>query len=78
MSTHGYTDEMLAAFDRLDHLEHDGHFRSLKKLNKAELRVLAKHYGIKEVEVYFDDWKHGGKDELCHDLADYMMNGEAQ
>ncbi len=48
--------------------------RLLMRLNRAELVVLANHYGIKNVTDYTapHDWKFGGKEELAGEIAERM------
>jgi len=47
----------------------------LMRLNRAELVVLANHYGIKNVTDYTapHDWKFGGKEELACEIAEHMI-----
>ena len=47
----------------------------LMRLSRAELVVLANHYGIKNVTDYTapHDWKFGGKEELAGEVAEHMI-----
>jgi hypothetical protein len=47
----------------------------LMRLNKADLLVLAKHYKIAMPEIFVEphEYKHGGKEELCLEIAEKML-----
>lgn len=48
----------------------------LRKLNRADLVCLAKHFKIKDVRFYTEpgDWQHGGKEELVLEIASIMVD----
>lgn len=79
------TKQQQDGIDRLLDLEHRSERRAinqqkrlLMKLNRAELIVLARHFGIKNIEFYIEprDWKFGGKEELAGEIAEIMVVGQ--
>jgi len=70
----------LEAFDRIEmeynHRLVTAQIEKLKKLNKAELFVLAKHFKITHYEDFAENWSRYGKDELCEEIAQIMVGDE--
>ena len=72
-------DRMLELEDQAERRVIDKQKWLLMRLNKADLLVLAKHYKIAHPEHYTapHDWKFGGKEELCGELAEKMVGYDA-
>jgi hypothetical protein len=67
-------DREIEILDNLDRFLAERQRKLLMKLNKRDLKILAMHYQIPNLQVYFDDgWMHGGKEELCREIVSAMM-----